>query len=68
MAGNGACSWRRGREFPSPHWFCTSLSLVAASSTAPLEERAFLWEADIAEFLTHAWAESSLGLWTTVTK
>lgn len=53
MAGGGACSGRRGREQHRPlRW------------KAP----AFLGEFKIAEFLTHTWAESSLGLWTTVTE
>lgn len=35
---------------------------------SPLRWKAFLGEVEITEILTHAWDESSLGFWTTVTE
>lgn len=35
---------------------------------SPLRWKAFLGEVEITEILTHAWDESSLGIWTTVTE
>lgn len=74
MAGSGACSGRRGRELPGLLHHCHS-SPPLLSPWGSLQPSSLRWKAlaflgglKIAEFLTHAWTKSSLGLRTTVTE